>query len=177
MDYSLPHSVQGISQARILEWVAISTSRESSWPRNRSHISCGSWVGRWILYPKWTYPFQNTEIWNSSWLIPFSVPCHPKRVSRIWHYLVLVPSLSIASVIPSSHLILWWPLLPLPSIFPSIRGFSSELAVHIIDSELLPRLAFQGRESREAQPPWTLHLLLGGTETLHAVPIFQARKF
>ena len=66
MDYSLPRSVHGISQARILEWVAISTSRGSSWLRNWTHISCGSWVGRWILYPRWTFPFQNTEIWNSS---------------------------------------------------------------------------------------------------------------
>ena len=39
--------------------------------------------------------------------------------------------LSIALVIPSSHLILWCPLLLLPSIFPGIRDFSSESAVHI----------------------------------------------
>ena len=32
----------------------------------------------------------------------------------------------IASVMPSSHLILWHPLLLLPSIFPSIRDFSNE---------------------------------------------------
>ena len=38
--------------------------------------------------------------------------------------------MSIASVMPSSHLILWCPLL-LPSVFPSIRDFSSELAVYI----------------------------------------------
>ena len=38
---------------------------------------------------------------------------------------------SIASVMPSSHLILWCPLLLLPSIFPSIRDFSNELSVHI----------------------------------------------
>ena len=38
--------------------------------------------------------------------------------------------MSIASVMPSSHLILWSPLL-LPSVFPSIRDFSSESAVHI----------------------------------------------
>ena len=34
--------------------------------------------------------------------------------------------MSIASVMPSSHLILYRPLLLLPSIFPSIRDFSSE---------------------------------------------------
>ena len=40
-------SVHGISQARILEWVAISSSRGSSWPRDRAPISC---IARWILY-------------------------------------------------------------------------------------------------------------------------------
>ena len=39
--------------------------------------------------------------------------------------------LSIALVMPSSHLILWRPLLLLPSIFPSIRDFSNETAVRI----------------------------------------------
>ena len=37
----------------------------------------------------------------------------------------------IESVMPSSHLILCRPLLLPPSIFPSIRVFSSELALHI----------------------------------------------
>ena len=39
--------------------------------------------------------------------------------------------MSIESVMPSNHLILCYPLLLLPSIFPSIRVFSNELALHI----------------------------------------------
>ena len=39
--------------------------------------------------------------------------------------------MSIESAIPSNHLILCCPLLLLPSIFPSIRVFSSESALHI----------------------------------------------
>jgi len=39
--------------------------------------------------------------------------------------------MSIELVRPSNHLILCFPLLFLPSIFPSIKIFSSELAVHI----------------------------------------------
>ena len=39
--------------------------------------------------------------------------------------------MSIKSVMPSNHLILCHPLLLLPSIFPSIRGFSNESARHI----------------------------------------------
>ena len=41
MDCSLPgSSVNGISQASTLEWVAISFSRESSQPRDQTHGSC-----------------------------------------------------------------------------------------------------------------------------------------
>ena len=38
---------------------------------------------------------------------------------------------SIASVMPSNHLILCHPLLFPPSIFPSSRNFSNELVLHI----------------------------------------------
>ena len=40
----------GILQARILEWVAISFSRGSSWPRDWSCSPGTSCIGRWILY-------------------------------------------------------------------------------------------------------------------------------
>ena len=41
MDCSLPgSSIHGILQARIPEWVAISFSRGSSWPRNWTQVSC-----------------------------------------------------------------------------------------------------------------------------------------
>ena len=47
MDYSpTGSSVNEISQARILEWVAVSLSR-SSLLRGQTHITC---IGRWILY-------------------------------------------------------------------------------------------------------------------------------
>ena len=48
MDFSLlGSSFHGISQVRILEWVAISFSKESSWPRDWTHASC---IGKQILY-------------------------------------------------------------------------------------------------------------------------------
>ena len=42
-------SVHGVLQARILEWVAISFSRGSSWPRDWTQISCtaGSFFTNW----------------------------------------------------------------------------------------------------------------------------------
>ena len=44
-------SILGIFQARILEWVAILFSRGSSWPRNRTQISCitGTFFTIWRL--------------------------------------------------------------------------------------------------------------------------------
>ena len=42
-------SVHGISQARILEWVAMPTSRGSPRPRDSSHVSYVSCIGRWVL--------------------------------------------------------------------------------------------------------------------------------
>ena len=51
MNCSLPgSSVYGISQERILESVAISFSRGSSWSQDRTHISCVSCIVRLILY-------------------------------------------------------------------------------------------------------------------------------
>ena len=43
----------------------------------------------------------------------------------------LLKLMSIELVMPSNHLILCHPLLLLPSIFPSIRVFSNESALHI----------------------------------------------
>ena len=43
-------AVQGIFQARILEWVAISYSMGSIQSRDQTHFSCNSCIGRQILY-------------------------------------------------------------------------------------------------------------------------------
>ena len=43
----------------------------------------------------------------------------------------LLKLISIESMMPSNHLVLCCPLFLLPSIFPSLRVFSSELALHI----------------------------------------------
>ena len=50
IDYSpTGSSVCGIFQARILEWVCISFSRESSGPGDHIHVSYISCIGRWVL--------------------------------------------------------------------------------------------------------------------------------
>ena len=51
MDCSLPgSSVQGIFQARILEWVAMPFSRGSFWPRDWTLVFYVSCIGRQVLY-------------------------------------------------------------------------------------------------------------------------------
>ena len=71
MDCSLPGpSVHGIFQARMLERVAISSSKGSSWPKNWNCVSC---IGRHILYHCATWEAQfppqgNGNIFCSTYL-------------------------------------------------------------------------------------------------------------
>ena len=55
---------------------------------------------------------------------------HPASLS-FTIYQSLLKLMAIESVMPSNHLILCHPLLHLPSVLPSIRVFSNELALHI----------------------------------------------
>ena len=45
-------SVHGILQARILEWVAMASSRGSSRPRDQTCVSYVSCTGRWVFFTK-----------------------------------------------------------------------------------------------------------------------------
>ena len=76
-------SVHGISQARIVEQVAISFSRGFSWPRDQTHIS---WIGKLFLY-SWDNrkTLYNVSIVNT---VQFSsvaqscpILCHPMNCS------------------------------------------------------------------------------------------------
>ena len=65
MDCSLPGcSVHGILQARILEWIAMPSSRRSSQPRKRTHICYVPWIGRQVLYHvRILYLYESMEIY------------------------------------------------------------------------------------------------------------------
>ena len=57
-------------------------------------------------------------------MTPWTAACQDSlSITNFWSLLKLM---SIESVVPSNHLILCHPLLLLPSIFPSIRGFCNE---------------------------------------------------
>ena len=63
MDCSPPgSSVHGIYQARILEWVDISSFMRSFQPRNQNHIPCISHIDKWILYHWATWKACHTNL-------------------------------------------------------------------------------------------------------------------
>ena len=65
MDCSPPGSaVHGILKARILEWVAVSSSAGSSHPRDQTCISCVSYSSRRILYHKHQEGSLNAKVQN-----------------------------------------------------------------------------------------------------------------
>ena len=70
--------------------------------------------------------FSHSVVSNS--VTPWTV-AHQASLSPTISWSLLKP-MSIESIMPSNHLILCCPLL-LPSIFPSIRIFSNDLALHI----------------------------------------------
>ena len=72
----LGSSVHGILQARILEWVDMLSSRESSSPRDRTHVSHISCIGRWVLY-------QSGHLWSPN-LITYAVLFVVNILSLFW---------------------------------------------------------------------------------------------
>ena len=89
----------------------------------------------WFNYPKgppntiMLSLFNCSDVSNSLWP-PRTAAYHASLTITIIS-LSLLKLMSIELVMPSNHLILCHPLLLLPSIFPSIRVFSSESAPHI----------------------------------------------
>ena len=135
-------SVHGILQARILEWVAISSSRGSSQPRDCTQISCIDWqilyhwatregcilklytcnyIHVYITYS--TVHFSRSVVSNSLWPheSQHARPLCPSPTSRVYSNTCPLsrwchPAIS-SSVVPFSSS---------PPIPPSIRVFSSE---------------------------------------------------
>ena len=121
-------SVHGISQVRILEWVAISFLRGSSQPRDRTSIS---WIGRQILYHWATKEARPGSFSSVHLLSPGQLFATPQTgvhqaILSITNCCSLLKLMSIELVMPSNHPILCRPLLLPLSIFPSIRVFSNE---------------------------------------------------
>ena len=90
LDCSPPgSSVHGISQARILEWVSISSSRGSSWPRDWTPVSCvsctaGGFFTRWAIRDAQVIDSKYSNFLGGRWsikpkflLCPLGIPRSP----------------------------------------------------------------------------------------------------
>ena len=116
-------SVHGILQGRILEWVAISFSRESSQPRARTQVSCIA--GRFFtIWATIVYFLFCSDLIKGHTLLSFTSPivCSNSCPLRWWH---IQPSHPLSPPL----------LLPSPPAlgyaYPSVRVFSSELTLCI----------------------------------------------
>ena len=94
VDYSPPDSsVHGILQAKIVEWAAMPSSRESSWSRDQTHISWVSCIAG---------VFFTAELLGK-----------PMRTQYILA-IKLIAAFSHSSLLPysivPSHQVPWWPL-------------------------------------------------------------------
>ena len=113
MDCSSPGSSDNqISQARILEWVAISSSRESSWPRDQTCFSCDSYIGRWILYSgaTWEAYIQHQGHFNNCHIVCFSWKSLNWKIISCWilgmsfsHWNLSVPMGNTERELQGSH--------------------------------------------------------------------------
>ena len=127
MDYSLPgSSAHGILQARILEWVAISFSRGSFQPRNRTRVSCtvGRFFTDWAMREATSSQkiHQFSSVSQSCPTLCDTVNCSMAGLP-VHHQLPEFTQTHVhwvGDAIQPSH------PLSFPSIFPSIRVISNE---------------------------------------------------
>ena len=96
-------------------------------------FSFHSFTYGWVVFPAPLIKFSSVQTLSrvQLFLTPCPSPCPSPTslsITNSWRSLKLI---SIDSVMPHSHLTLCRPLLLLPSIFPSIRVFSNESALHI----------------------------------------------
>ena len=108
MDCSLPgSSVHGILQARILEWIAIPSSRGSSKPRDQIHISYVSFIGRWVIYHQrhleaLEQAYQNIKIQNKlhSLSVVFQFICETLKNNTVSNCVIIFTYKARNKIVP-----------------------------------------------------------------------------
>ena len=110
--------------------------REKSSNSSKSNVTCCFTVISSVFQPRaaafsCAYHFSSVQLLSHVQLFatPWTAACQASL--SITNCQSPPKPMSIESVMPSSYLILCRPLLLLPSIFPSIRVFSNESALHI----------------------------------------------
>ena len=150
MDHSLAGSlVHGILQARTQEWIVMSSSMAwISWPRNWTHVSYISCVGRLIVYYQShlgspvVHSVQFSSVAQSCLTLCDPMDCSTPGFPVSHQLQSLLKLMFIESVMLSNDLVLCHPLL-LPSSFFSIRVFSNESVLRIRGPNQLQHQSFQ----------------------------------
>ena len=122
MDYSPPcSSVRGISLTRMLKWVAVSSSKGPSWPRDQTHVSCISCLlvkGKHFHVLK----FRRHRSLHGASFLPTPVPGSPPK-RQAWAQLLMTPSRDALCILhshlpraltpihPMVHYYALWPVL------------------------------------------------------------------
>ena len=136
MDYSpLGSSVHDILQARILEWVAISFSKGSCWPRDRIHIACIA--GRFLPLSHQGSPILTLPSKEKKWMFRLSVILFYLfiyfRLSVILFYLLIYFRLNVILKInkTGTSLVVQWLRIHLPTQGMWVQSLVSELRLHM----------------------------------------------
>ena len=131
-------SVHWILQARILEWVAISSSSRYSWPRDWTCVSC---IGKWILYHRAirelsSHKCQWCQLWET--VLQTNLSFLPNDISSIffvfwfWTYTYLASGFVLISFLfPSlSECEFWYQLFHLSSCVILARSLNYAMLQH-----------------------------------------------
>ena len=109
-------SVHEILQARILEWVAMPSSRGSSQPRDQTQVShiVGGFFTIWFSSVQL---LSHVRLFATPWIAAHQTSL---SITNSWSPPKLM---SIESVMPSNHIILYPPLSSCPQSFPASGSF------------------------------------------------------
>ena len=139
----------GILQARILEWVAMPSSRGSSWHPGLNWISCISCIGRWVLY-------HGHHLGN-----PTSVCC-VLLISQVWLFAApwtIACQASLSMGILQARILQWVALGDLPNLGIQPRSPHSSRILYHLSQQGSPRILewVDYPFSRESSQPrnWT----------------------
>ena len=110
----------------VTSFTTAKTWKQSKW------LEVEEWIKKmWYIYLQWNSQFSSVHWRSPVW--HFATPWTAARQASLSITNSCSPPkpLSIEMVMPSNHLIVCPPLLLSPLIFPSIRVFSNESALHI----------------------------------------------
>ena len=155
MDCSPPGSlVHGILQAVTLEWVAISFTRGSSWPRDRTRVCC---IGRLILYT-WATRVTRYENWHHHQrchiITALGLPVLASLPWSRWSWLPVNSTLLTRTLSCKAPLLVSRYLLPTLEVAVRSKGNDACACLYVNHCQILER-AIRGLWWEETEKEWT----------------------